>query len=140
MVLEFGSTMELSRIAHRRPHGGFDGWGAGLLGAIRICNILPLFTAFTAIAPLPQLWLLLSNQGVEVISKASLASQSILFLVLAASWPLRFKMPPEIHWSRRIPFSTWYQAFYGCVDSLLFAVSQGVLWWCVKDAADKTSS
>lgn len=133
LVLEVGSTIELIRIAHRRPHGGFDGWGAGLLGAIRICYILPLFTAFRAIAHLPQLWLFLSGQGVGVISKASLASQSILFLVLAASWPLRFKMPLEIRWSRRIPFSTWYQAFYGwaCLDSFIFAVSQGILWWCI---------
>ena len=133
LVLELGSTIELIRIAYRRPHGGFDGWGAGLLGAIRICYILPLLTAFTAIAPLPQLWLLLSNLGVEVISKASLASQSILFLVLAAIWPLRFEMPPEIHWSRRIRFSTWYQTLYGwaCLDSFIFAVSQGILWWCI---------
>ena len=86
--------------------------------------LTPAFTALAAAALWPQA--LAIGLDTRALSPEGLAAQTILFALLALSWPWRLWVPTDLG---RIN-GTWYQLVgFVPVDHAVFATVQAVLLW-----------
>lgn len=135
VAFEFWSSVEMARVRE----GGTDvekGF-IGLLSAVRVLLCTPIATALIAAALALQLRQMRTTAGIEALSIESLGLQGTVFLMLAFCWPLRMWLPPG---ERLVPwFTAWYQFVgWATVDSLIYAVSQGFLWWLARQFDEKS--
>ncbi|CAK4033681.1 Hypothetical predicted protein [Lecanosticta acicola] len=109
---------------------GVKEWLPAFVTGIHFLVYIPLATAVGAGTFSSQWRLLNERDNVGAFSTNSSSIQSIVFLVLAFCWPSRLHLPAGANWPGRVRLVSWYQMFgWASVDGLVFAVSQGILWW-----------
>jgi hypothetical protein len=111
------------------PPPGDEGrdWFSALFGGYHVLYINPVVTAIAIAAFLPQARETLSRPDRGALSLTGLATQAVVFAIVAACWPFRMTLPSSFWHSK--PFG-WYQLIgWATADNGVFAVVQAVLWW-----------
>ncbi|KAI1379680.1 hypothetical protein F4677DRAFT_289765 [Hypoxylon crocopeplum] len=99
-------------------------WFSVILFAIHSLLVNPIVTILAVVALFPQWSEIVGSSEAGALSVATLATQAIVFAVVAFFWSLRLTLP------RPSEIIAWY-LFVGwaAIDNLVFAVVQGILYW-----------
>lgn len=103
----------------------------GLLRGMNCFYITPICTSLGVIALLSQALTTLQLASAESVDTNTLQSQSIVFAILGLTWLYRL-LYPSLFWQAERPsvYWKWYlEIGWSAVNSLLWAIIQGVLWY-----------
>ena len=99
---------------------------------INACIINPIFSASTVVAFLLQARIngRFTAEQPHALNKWTLGLQSIVYLLLAISWPFRLKVSPNMRQAGPKPFllMTWYPwVGWACINNAVLAIGQGLM-------------
>lgn len=124
------------------PFGGTaDDYAFFLIAGFDYYIVNPLTTLSIAIALTHQANTTWKHQGETALSPTALASQAVLYLGLAISWPYRLALPHNLWSWETVSFgwicSEWYPVVgWACVNNAILALGQAVVffvWYCRHD-------
>jgi hypothetical protein len=117
------------------PFGGSaDDYAFFLIAAFDYYIVNPITTLSIAIALAHQANTTWKHQGETALSPTELASQAVLYLGLAISWPYRLALPHNLWSWEIISFdwicSEWYPVVgWACVNNAILALGQAVVFF-----------
>lgn len=107
-----------------------------IMGINQYC-INPLITVATAAAFVIQESVAGRSQSPSALNRTTLLPQAALFLVLAVSWPFRFKVPQNLRYPGWV-LEEWYPLVgWVCVNNAIIAIGQGILLYADSGRGDR---
>jgi hypothetical protein len=99
-------------------------WAVALFGGGHSMFINPIVTILSITTLFAQVREILSQPSLRALSLVGLATQAVIFAIVAISWMMRVKYP----WNVLDFLTAWYQLVgWAAVDNAVFAIVQAVL-------------
>jgi hypothetical protein len=100
---------------------------------VNACIVNPFVSLATMYAMKVQIDTTRSTKGISVLTQSTMGFQALVFLALAISWPLRFKVPKNL--SRGMGWEYWVQEWYplvgwACVNNAIIGIGLGIVAVC----------
>lgn len=106
-------------------------WAVVLFSGLHALFISPVVTILSITTLYAQARETLLRPSLQALSLVGLATQAVIFTIVAISWTMRVRFPWNVfEYFSLLYFTTWYQLVgWAAVDNAVFAIVQTVLLW-----------
>lgn len=111
-----------------------------IMGINEYC-INPIITIATAVAFALQTGTTRETQGPSALSRTTLLLQAVVFLVLAVSWPIRFKVPQNLWTQDDLQLlQVWYPLVgWTCINNAIIAIGYSIVQYAASSRVNSSA-